>query len=153
LAGLTETFSFGGISGFLDADVLGLELVRWRPVSFDARAASSPGSYPRRISQRAVQNISALGGAGAAAAIQRSVLSFFDTFGYREIGLSCSLRGSICRMGGLEDGDAAAGGYYLVRGGGIPALNVIGYNRRVDWSELIGRLQRVIASNAAPVVQ
>lgn len=153
LSGLTETFSFGEISGFLDADVLGLELVRWRPVRFDARVASSPGSYPRRISQRAVQNISALGGAGAAAAIQRSFLGFFETFGYREIGLSCSLRGAICRMGGLEEGDMAAGGYYLVRGGGIPALNVIGYNRRVDWNELIGRLQRVIASNAAPVVQ
>src|SRR5690606_17301393 len=101
LAQLTDTFSFGGMSGYVDASVSGLELVRWRPVRFDARVASSPGRYPRRISQRAVQNISALGGAGAVAAIQRGVLSFFDSFGYREIGLSCVLADGVCLMGGL----------------------------------------------------
>ena len=54
-------------------------------------------------------------------------------------------------MGGLEQ--RPGGGYALVRGGGIPALNVIGYNRRVDWHELVDRLQRVIASNAAPEIR
>ncbi|THF64454.1 hypothetical protein E6O51_02610 [Pseudothauera rhizosphaerae] len=152
LAQLTDTFSFGSVTGYVDASVGGLELVRWRPVRFDARVRSSPGSYPRRISQRAVQNISALGGAGAVAAIQRSMLGFFESFGYREIGLSCVLADGICLMGGLADG-SPAGGFALVRGGGIPALNVIGYNRRVDWQELIDRLQRVIESNAPPVVR
>jgi hypothetical protein len=151
LAQLTDTFSFGGMSGYVDASVSGLELVRWRPVRFDARVASSPGRYPRRISQRAVQNISALGGAGAVAAIQRGVLSFFDSFGYREIGLSCVLADGVCLMGGL--GEAGAGGFLLVRGGGIPALNVIGYNRRVDWQELVDRLQGVIESNASPFIR
>jgi hypothetical protein len=155
LAQLTETFSFGSVTGFIDADVRGLELARWRPVRFAARVASSPGNYPRRISQRAVQNIGALGGVGAAVAIQRSFLGFFETFGYREIGLSCVLAGGVCRMGGI-DGDAPArpgAGFDVVRGGGIPALNVIGYNRRVDWNELVDRLQRVISSNTAPVVR
>ncbi|WP_162860589.1 hypothetical protein [Pseudothauera hydrothermalis] len=151
LAQLTHTFSFGSISGYVDANVSGLELAGWRPVRFDARVVSSPGSYPRRISQRAVQNIGALGGAGAVAAIQRSVLRFFDSFGYREIGLSCVLANGVCQMGGL--GDVAGGGYQLVRGGGIPALNVIGYNRQVDWQELIDRLQGAIASNAAPIIR
>ena len=151
LAQLTDTFSFGSMSGYVDASVTGLELARWRPVRFDARVASSPGSYPRRISQRAVQNIGALGGAGAVAAIQRSMLGFFDSFGYREIGLSCVLADGVCLMGGLDD--AAGGGYLLVRGGGIPALNVIGYNRRVDWRELVDRLQGVIESNAPPVIR
>jgi len=153
LAQLTETFSFGSITGLIDADIAGLELAGWRPVKFDARIASSPGSYRRRVSQRAVQNISALGGAGAAAALQRGVLGLFDTFGYRDIGISCVLRNGVCRMGGLDDAGGADGGFYLVRGGGVPALNVIGYNRRVDWNELVDRLQRVIASNTAPVIQ
>ena len=155
LAQLTETFSFGSVTGFIDADVSGLELARWRPVRFAARVASSPGNYPRRISQRAVQNIGALGGVGAAVAIQRSFLGFFETFGYREIGLSCVLADGVCRMGGLE-GDAPArpeSGFTVVRGGGIPALNVIGYNRRVDWNELVERVQRVISSNVAPIVR
>ena len=60
---LTRTFDFGTITGRIDARVAGLELSNWVPVRFDAALASSPGDYPRKISQRAVQNISALGGA------------------------------------------------------------------------------------------
>ncbi len=148
---LTSTFEFGSITGFIDADVHALELAHWRPVGFDARIHSSPGRYRKRISQRAVQNIGALAGPGAGAALQRGILGFFDSFGYREIGLSCRLEGGVCIMGGI--GDETTGSFDIVRGGGIPALNVIGYNRRVDWNELIDRLQRVIESNAAPVIR
>ena len=88
---LTRTFSFGKITGRIDAEMKSLELVNWGPVRFDARVASSAGEYPRRISQAAVQNISALGGVGAAAAIQRSFLRFFETFGYSALGWSCRL--------------------------------------------------------------
>ena len=150
LAQLTETFSFGSITGFVDADVRGLELARWRPVGFDARIVSSPGDYGRRISQRAVENIGALGGAGAMAAIQRSLLRVFDTFGYSELGLHCRLARGVCLMDGIEGGARADGGFVIVRGGGVPALDVIGYNRRVDWDELVNRLQRVIAENVSP---
>ncbi|HEU0283422.1 MAG TPA: hypothetical protein VFQ99_06520, partial [Gallionella sp.] len=74
---LTRTFSFGNMQGRIDVDVNNLELQDWQPARFDARIFSSAGNYPRKISQKAVQNISALGGAGAAAAIQRSYLRFF----------------------------------------------------------------------------
>lgn len=149
---LTQTFSFGSISGFIDADVLGLELARWTPVRFDAAVWSSDGDYRRRISQRAVENIGALGGPGAALAIQRGFLSFFDSFGYREIGLSCQLRGNVCVMGGIG-GEQGEGPFTIVQGGGVPALNVIGYNRRVDWVELLDRIKRVVESNTAPVIE
>lgn len=149
---LTETFSFGSMTGFIDADVLGLELARWTPVRFDAAVRSSAGDYRRRISQRAVENIGALGGPGAALAIQRGFLQFFDSFGYREIGLSCRLRGDVCVMGGIA-GEPGEGAFTIVQGGGVPALNVIGYNRRVDWVELVDRIKRVVESNAAPVIE
>ena len=141
---LTRTFSFGNITGRVDAQVRELELVNWEPVHFDARVASSAGEYPRRISQAAVQNISALGGAGAASAIQRSFLRFFETFGYSALGLSCKLESGVCQMGGIED---APQGYVMVKGGGIPAINVLGYNRKVGWRELIERLKRVTEGN------
>ena len=141
---LTRTFSFGNITGRIDAEVKALELVNWQPVRFDARVASSAGEYPRRISQAAVQNISALGGAGAAAAIQRSFLRFFETFGYSELGLSCKLENGVCRMGGIEN---VPQGYVIVKGGGIPAITVLGYNRSVGWRELIERLKRVTEGN------
>ncbi len=141
---LTRTFSFGNITGRIDAQVKALELMNWQPVRFDARVKSSPGDYPKRISQAAVQNISALGGAGAAAAIQRSFLRFFEQFGYSALGLSCKLELGVCQMGGIED---VPQGYVIVKGGGIPAINVLGYNRSVGWRELIERLKRVTEGN------
>jgi len=156
LAQLTEAFSFGSITGHIDAEVRGLELSSWRPTAFDARIASIEGDERRRISQRAVENLSALGGGGALAAVQRSVLRLFETFGYRELGLRCRLANGVCEMGGLgaeaEGAARADGGFTIVRGGGIPALDVIGYNRRVDWNELVARLQRVVAEDVSPTI-
>src|SRR5678815_2068650 len=63
---LTGVFSFGNMQGRIDVAVHGLELFDWKPIKFDASIMSSPGNYPRRISQAAVQNISSLGGSGAA---------------------------------------------------------------------------------------
>jgi hypothetical protein len=147
---LTRTFSFGNITGRIDAQVSGLELANWQPVTFDARVESSAGDYPRKISQTAVQNISALGGAGAAAAIQRSFLGFFKEFGYQKLGLSCKLKNNVCEMGGVEE---APQGYVIVKGGGIPAITVIGYNRYVSWQELIDRLKRIMQDNVHAIVE
>jgi hypothetical protein len=147
---ITRTFSFGNMTGRIDAQVTGLELVSWRPVRFDARLTNSPGKYQRRISQRAVQNISSLGGPGAAAAIERSFLRFFDEFGYVRLGLSCRFRNDVCEMGGLED---RASGYLIVEGGGIPSITVMGYNRNVSGSELVARLMRITQGNPRPIVK
>ena len=146
---LTQTFSFGSIQGRLDVTVSDLEIFGWKPVRFDAKVASSAGDYPRKISQRAVQNITALGGGGGVAAIQQSFLRFFDQFGYQRIGLSCHLTNGVCEMGGVAE---APTGYVMVQGGGIPALTVIGYNRRVNWDELVARIQR-ITQGGKPIVQ
>ncbi len=148
---LTRTFSFGSMQGRIDADVNNLELQGWQPARFDARLSSSAGNYPRKISQKAVQNISALGGAGAAAAIQRSYLRFFENFGYDRIGWSCVLRNGVCAMGGV--GNGKGGAYAIVKGGGIPAITVMGYNRSVSWDELITRLKRVTQGNMQAVVK
>ena len=147
---LTRAFDFGTMTGRIDARVGGLELVGWEPVRFDARIQSSPGTYPRKISQRAVQNISALGGAGAAAAIQRSFLRFFEQFGYDRLGLSCRLENGVCEMDGIE---RAPQGYVIVKGGGVPAISVIGYNRHVSWRELVERLKRITQDNVKPIVK
>lgn len=146
---LTQTFSFGSMQGRLDVTVSNLELFGWKPVRFDAKVASSAGDYPRKISQRAVENITALGGGGGTAAIQRSFLRFFDQFGYKRIGLSCRLSRGVCEMGGISE---APTGYVIVQGGGIPALTVIGYNRKVDWDELLARLQRA-TQGGKPIVK
>ncbi len=147
---LTESFDFGSITGRIDARVSGLELAGWRPVRFAAQIESSPGRYRRRISQRAVQNLGALGGPGVVNAIQRSALQFFDSFGYRRLGWSCVLESGVCEMAGVSPGTRRDdGGFVIVEGRGIPALDVVGYNRRVDWTVLLGRLSRVIGAGTA----
>ncbi|TVO53051.1 hypothetical protein [Denitromonas halophila] len=153
MAQLTETFSFGAVSGFIDLALKDLQMAAWKPVRFDASVRSTPGDYRRRISQRAVEHITALGGPSASAAIQRSFLQFFNDFGYGEIGVGCRLASGVCQMEGLEGPGADASPFTIVRGGGIPALNVIGYNRRVNWDELIARVKAAIASDAAPIIK
>lgn len=150
LGDLTRTFSFGAIEGKLDGDINDLELQNWKPVKFDAKVQSSPGNYRKKISQRAVENISALGGGGAAAAVQRSFLRFFEQFNYGKMGLSCSLRDDICQMGGVE---STAQGYVIVKGSGIPAITVMGYNQTVGWSELLARIKRVTDGNSRAIVK
>ena len=147
---LTRTFSFGAIEGRLDGDVQGLEMLNWKPVKLDAKLRSSDGKYIKKISQRAVENISSLGGAGAAAAIQRSLLRFFKDFNYEKMGLSCILRNNICEMSGIE---STPGGYVIVKGSGIPAITVLGYNKTVGWSELVDRVKRVIEGNTKLIIK
>ena len=150
LEAMTSAVKFGTMTGLVDLDVDGLVMENWQPVSMDARVLTSEGAFAKRISQRAVQNISSIGGAGAGAAIQRSFLGFFETFGYDKIGLSCKLRNGICEMGGAED---TASGFMLIKGGGLPSVNVVGYNRFVGWQELLDRIQAVIDGNSRPVFQ
>ena len=159
---LTGVFDFGSISGKLDGRVAGLRLVDWTPTAFDAelhtdRAAARRDGVRQRISQRAVQNISSVGDASFAGSLQGRLLAFFDDFGYREIGLSCELRNTVCLMGGLDVAPPASPGsgpgFTIVRGAGIPNLSVVGYNQLVDWPVLLERLADVAQGDIKPVVQ
>jgi len=150
LMAITEVFDFGSISGRLDGRIDGLRLIDWSPTAFDAELHTVPGRGVRqRISQRAVQDISSVGGGGIMHSIQGRLIGLFDDFGYRKIGIGCRLRNEICTMSGLH---SAGGGFTIVEGSGLPRLNVVGFNREVDWPTLIERLSQ-IADGAAPVVQ
>jgi hypothetical protein len=137
---LTHTFSIGSITGRLDADIKGLELFNWSPVAFDARLQTTPGdSSPHLISQKAITSISSVGGGGGGvtAALQSGVLKFFHTFHYDRIGISCQLRDEVCLMSGLEP---ARTGYYLVKGRGLPRIDIIGNTGRVNWPQLVAQI-------------
>lgn len=144
---MTSAFDVGNITGRLDGRISELELVGWAPVAFDAHLYSTPGDRSRRrISQRAVQNISSIGGGiGATAALQRSALRFFKEFSYDRIGISCQLKNDTCLMGGVEPHPP---GYYLVKGRGLPRIDVIGNSRRVDWRRLVATLKELPESQA-----
>ena len=148
---LTRAYSFGNIQGRVDVEVNDLELINWEPVKFDAKLASSAGNYKRRISQAAVKNLIALGGSFAVTVVQRSFLGMFEQFSYAEIGWGCKLRGRICYMSGIRSPSKSNAGYVLVKGSGIPAITITGYNSEVDWPELLKRLEHAIESGA-PII-
>jgi hypothetical protein len=144
---VTNTFSFGMITGRLSGRIEDLETFDWMPEAFDARFYTPPGDRsPHRISQRAVTNLSSIGGGsggGVAAALQGGFLKFFDDFGYDRLGLSCQLANDVCTMRGVEN---AAGGYYIVKGAGLPRIDVIGSQSRVAWTRLVRQLGAIMES-------
>jgi hypothetical protein len=140
LAALTETFSFGRIEGEIDGEIQDLRLVAWQPDRFDLHLFTpADSSLRRRISQRAVGNLTELG-SGVPAGLSGTMLGLFDDFAYSAIDVRASLRGDTAELDGLARPD---GGYYLVRGAGLPRIDVIGRNRRVAWRELVDRLREI----------
>jgi hypothetical protein len=155
LGDLTRTFNFGAIEGKLEGDVKDLQLENWKPVRMDAKIQTADGKHLKKISQRAVENITALGGEGTAAALQRTFLRFFKEFNYEKIGLSCQLRQDVCKMGGVEfiKPESTQAGYVIVKGKGAPSVNVNGYTEYVSLSDLIARMKRITDSNSKMIIK
>ena len=138
---ITRKFSFGNITGRLSGSVKELTLENWHPTHFFAWLGTPDNDNSRhRISQKAVQNIASIGGGGATDILSRSFLSLFDTFGYDKIGVGCYLNKGVCQMMGVQ---TTPQGYYLIKGGGLPRIDVMGYNPQVDWEVLVERLGRI----------
>jgi hypothetical protein len=139
---VTNTFEVGSITGRLEADILGLQLFGWSPVAFDARLATPKSDKSRhRISARAVSSLSNVGGGGGGVvqALQSGVLQFFDEYSYDKLGITCRLRDDICQMSGIEP---AGAGYYIVKGAGIPRIDIVGNAGRVRWSQLLASIPK-----------
>jgi hypothetical protein len=147
---LTKITGFGEIQGQLSGYVRELQLINWQPIAFNAYFSTPPDSnLPHQISQKAINNLSNLGGGAAVNAISKSVLRIFENFSYQSLGWGCHLVKRVCQMRGVEP---LTNGYYLVKGGGLPRIDVIGYNNQVDWQVLVTRLQRIFHTQA-PVTQ
>jgi hypothetical protein len=150
LAALTHTFAFGKIEGRLSGSINRLHLEDWQPVYFEAELATPEHDQSRhRISQRAVANLTDLGGGMTTSMISRLMLQLFDEFSYDRLGIKCRLYRGVCEMDGLEPVD---GGYAIVKPGLLPPwLEVKGYNRAVDWEVLIARLRALRHSEGARI--
>lgn len=141
LHAITQKFEVGGMEGRVSGYINNLYLENWSPVTFYAWLGTPENDKSNhRISQKAVENIASIGGGGAADIISKGFLRFFDTFGYEKLGFGCYLYHGVCQLMGAE---AARQGFYIVKGGGLPRIDIIGYNPRVDWKVLIERLSRI----------
>jgi len=151
---VTDAFSFGVIQGRLSGDVAGLTMQSWSPVAMDMHFYTPANDKSQhRISQRAVENLASVGGGGAAAVLSTGFLKVFDVFAYDEIGLRCVLKDGTCKMSGV--GPAKPGpqgrGYYLVKGSGVPRIDVVGFRDTVSWSRLVQQLA-AITRGGSPTV-
>lgn len=153
---LTEVLGFGSISGRLAGRIDGLRLVDWTPVAFDAQFTTMKArGVPQRISQRAVQDIGSVGDSSFVSSLQGKAIALFSDFGYRRIGIGCRLENEVCTMSGLPDSGGAQGAnaFTIVEGSGVPRLDVIGFNRAVDWKTLVERLIAAGKGEVAPVIK
>lgn len=145
LQALTQKFQIGAIEGRLSGYIHDLYLENWDPVSFHAWLGTpEDDDSTHRISQKAVENIASIGGGGVADIFSKGFLRFFDTFGYDRLGFGCFLKDGVCQLMGVE---AAEHGYYIIKGGGLPRIDVTGYNTRLDWKILVESLSRISMSD------
>jgi hypothetical protein len=138
---LTGAFNFGRMEGEMSGWMRNLRLLDWRPVAMDTRVFTHDDASRRRISQRAVNNLSSLGGAGGAL-MTGTLLRVFEDFPYRRAGLACRLSNNICYIDGVAPHDS--GGFYIVEGRSLPRLDIIGHRRLVDWPQLMSQLENMI---------
>lgn len=145
---LTAAFNLAEIRGRISGYIHNVSLINWRPVAFDASILTdSQNAGERRISHEAVQLLSQAGGSSAALGQFVRVL---NSFPYEKLGFNASLRGDRLHLSGVEE--HPSGGFYLVKGKGLPHLDIIGHQRDSSYRELIERLKS--ASNSeAPVIE
>ncbi|MCL4525289.1 MAG: hypothetical protein M1492_02110 [Gammaproteobacteria bacterium] len=144
---LTDAFHFGYISGVLNGDVKNLALLNWSPEAFDAQFHTVPLPGVRQeISYAAVQNLTRLGGGdGIGGFFQGLFLRMFKTFAYAHLGMGVQLRHGVAELSGVGIEDS---GFVILQGQGLPRVDIVGYNRRVNWNELLARLQTAMHSGA-----
>jgi len=147
---LTGAFSFGKIEGTLEGAIHQLRLENWSPTAFDAYLETPVGDQrPHRISQKAVDNLSAIGGGGITGALSRGFLRIFQDYSYDRLGIRCRLENGVCAMAGIAP---ASDGFYIVSRGGILPLwiAVKGSGRRlpdgrfgIAWDDILLGLKRI----------
>jgi hypothetical protein len=146
---LTGAFSFGKIEGTLEGEVRNLLLESWRATAFDGFLQNpADDDRPHRISQKAVDNLSAIGG-GISGVLSRGFLRVFQDYSYDRLGLHCRLADGICAMKGVAP---ASKGFYIVTRGGLlpPWIDVRGSGIplpdgrfAVAWNDILLGFKRI----------
>ena len=140
---LTDTLDFGEITGLLFGSIQNLRITNWQTDRMQGIIyTQKKRGVKQTISQKALDRISSLG--GIKGAISSSFLRFFSRFRYKKIALSCELVDSVCQIGGIEEKN---GGFVIVQGGGIPEINIMGFQQRINWHEFVDRLLNANYSN------
>ena len=137
---MTENTNFGLITGFVKGYIEKLSLVNFKyPLSFKAMIKTeNVRGVSKRISLKAVNSISRVGGGIASIAIP-----FFKSFPYSGIGFVATLKNDRFKIHGLyKSGNVE----YIIKKGFIVGVNVINVNKNnsIAWGDFLNRLKRVL---------
>ena len=138
---ISQTFKAGKITGKLSGFINDLHLLAWRPLTFFAWLGTPENDHSEhQISQRALDNIASIGVGPGVGLLSTTFLSYFDLFGYDRLGMGCYLHQGVCQLMGVN---AVNEGFYLVKGQGLPRVDVIAYNTELDFDVLLKRMGRI----------
>jgi len=138
---VTQTFSFGRISGILEGSIENLVIVDGQPAQFDIDLHSVERGKEQRISVEALNKITVLSSGASAGALYGGLAGFFDNFGYSKLGFKARLKNDRLTLRGVESrGDEE----FLVVGSFLPPrVNVVSHTQEIAFSELLRRLERI----------
>ena len=141
---LTQLFSFGKISGYVQGSIEQLTFGPVYPERFYLTLKTEEvAGVQKKINVQAIENVSLLGtGWGELGGLRSGINRWFQEYNYREIGLTCSLaEGRITLRGTiLEDGLE-----FLVRKPGLIGIDVINRNpeNEIDFTDMVERFRRI----------
>ncbi|RUM87444.1 MAG: hypothetical protein DSZ23_05830 [Thermodesulfatator sp.] len=144
LGKLTKPTSFGVVTGVVNGYIKGLVMSGVQPERFEFLLENDDSAdVPKKISLKAVENLSILGGGEGSI----SFLGYFlKEFSYSRIGISCSLNNDIFVLHGLVKKNGVE---YLVKRGFLGGVNVINMNPggRIRFKDMVKRLERISESD------
>ncbi len=140
---ITAPTAFGVVSGVVKGWIKGLVMSGIQPERFRLVIENDDSAHvPQKISIKAVENLSILGGGQGSVSF---LGYFFKKFSYKRIGISCSLQNDVFVLHGLIK---KGGKEYLVERGFLGGVNVINMNPggRIRFKDMVERLQRITES-------
>ena len=146
---LTNAFGIGEIEGRIEGEATDVILTNWHPQHFRARLYTPPHNPGhRRISHEAVAYLARAGGGNL---MLNQFIRVLNRFPYERLGFTAHLENGVLTLDGIAPAQDGSGGYYLVKGRGLPHLDIIGHTRKIDWQELLDRLKSASNSEGAQV--
>jgi hypothetical protein len=154
LAQMTSGTSFGKIEGILRGHINNLEIAYGQPQKFYLLLETvKTKGIPQRISVKAVDNISRIGGGQSPfMGLAGSFATLFKEFPYKKIGVRASLENDVFRV----NGTIKEGGFeYLVKRGGFSGVNVVNQNpdNRISFKDMVKRVKRITSKGGGPVIK
>ncbi|NIM58905.1 MAG: hypothetical protein GTO16_08190 [Candidatus Aminicenantes bacterium] len=146
---LTDSIPFGRVTGILKGEIKDLAFSYGQPESFIMNLESiKRKGVPQKFSVRAVNDLSVISsGEQTAISSKKGFTRFIQEFGYKKIGIFCSLKNDIFTLSGTIK---EKGVEYLVKRSWLFGISVVNKKPRnkIRFKDMMDRLKRIGQSEA-----